>query len=341
MKKDISWGDYFKSEKRFADFLNACGCGGRQYFSPEDISEMDSRNTYQRREEAEQTVKYRDVVRKVALGTNFAIIGLENQEYINYALPVTCMSYDAGEYDKQRNSISKMVRDEKRYRNRGEFLYGFLKESRLHPVITFVLYSGENWDGPKELADILDYTGMPDFLRDLVQNYKVNLIDIRNWEDTSVFKTDLRQVFDCIRYSKDKKKLTELILTQPEYKELSADAVNVIQKYAKIEIKNMDEYSLGKGEKMNMCKAMEDWAAEERAEGKAEGLEEGEMKTLLSLVSKKVLKGKTPEEIAEELEIDIHTVELICDVIDSASSGSTQEELLEILLERKQNVSVC
>ena len=88
---------------------------------------------------------------------------------------------------------------------------------------------------------------------------------------------------------------------------------------------------------MNMCKAMEDWAAEERTEGR----EEGEMKTLLSLVNKKVLKGKTPEEIAEELEIDIHTVQLICDVIDSAPSGSTQEELLEILLERKQNVSVC
>lgn len=307
---------------------------------------MDSRNTYQRREEAEQTVKYRDVVRRVAMGANYAIIGLENQEYINYALPVTCMNYDAGEYDKQRNSISKIVRDEKRYRNKGEFLYGFLKESRLHPVITFVLYSGENWDGPKELNDILDYNGMPDFLRDLVQNYKVNLIDIRNWEDTSVFKTDLRQVFDCIRYSKDKKKLTELVLNQPEYKEISTDAVNVIRKYAKIEIKNMDEYSLGKGEKMNMCKAMEDWAAEERAaeeraEGKEEGREEGEMKTLLSQVSKKVLKGKIAEEIAEELEIDIHTVELICDVIDSAPSGSTQEELLKTLLERKQNASVC
>lgn len=42
----------------------------------------------------------------------------------------------------------------------------------------------------------------------------------------------------------------------------------------------------------------------------------------------------------EELELDIFTTELIYEVIESAPVGSTQEELLETLLERKQNTLV-
>ena len=75
-------------------------------------------------------------------------------------------------------------------------------------------------------------------------------------------------------------------------------------------------------------------------EGHEEGREEGEMKTLLLQVKKKVSKGKTPEEIADELELDISTTELIYEVIETAPVGSTQEELLETLLERKQNALV-
>ena len=75
-------------------------------------------------------------------------------------------------------------------------------------------------------------------------------------------------------------------------------------------------------------------------EGREEGREEGEMKTLLLQVNKKVSKGKTPEEIADELELDISTTELIYEVIETAPVGSTQEELLETLLERKQNALV-
>lgn len=47
-----------------------------------------------------------------------------------------------------------------------------------------------------------------------------------------------------------------------------------------------------------MCKAMEDWAAEERAEGRVEGREDN----LVSQICKKLQKGKTMEQIADEIE---------------------------------------
>ena len=49
-----------------------------------------------------------------------------------------------------------------------------------------------------------------------------------------------------------------------------------------------------------MCKAMEDWAAEERAEGREDNL--------VSQICKKLHKGKTMEQIADELEETVDVV---------------------------------
>ena len=54
-------------------------------------------------------------------------------------------------------------------------------------------------------------------------------------------------------------------------------------------LKNQNE-----GGKVNMCKAMEDWAAEERAEGREENL--------VNLIRKKLEKGKDIATIADEIE---------------------------------------
>lgn len=57
--------------------------------------------------------KYRDLIRKVAMGINFAVIGVENQEAVHYLMPLRSMAYDVAEYEKQAHSIRKKVRREK------------------------------------------------------------------------------------------------------------------------------------------------------------------------------------------------------------------------------------
>jgi len=52
------------------------------------------------------------------------------------------------------------------------------------------------------------------------------------------------------------------------------------------------------GGKVDMCKAMEDWAADERLEGKLEG----EENKLVELIRKKLEKGKDISTIADEVE---------------------------------------
>ena len=48
---------------------------------------------------------------------------------------------------------------------------------RLHPVISLCVYYGENpWDGPLSLTDMLE---IPNKIRPLVSDYKMNLIELR------------------------------------------------------------------------------------------------------------------------------------------------------------------
>lgn len=55
------------------------------------------------------------MVRKVAFGINFAIIGIEQQEEIDYRIPLRQMSYEAGEYENQAATIRKKVRNNSKY----------------------------------------------------------------------------------------------------------------------------------------------------------------------------------------------------------------------------------
>ena len=143
-------------------------------------------------------------------------------------------------------------------------------------MVTFILYSGEEeWDGPRTLHEMLDFAGIPESLRSMVQDYQINLIEIRRLTDTSMFKTDLRQVFDFIRCSHDKKALKKLIESDPAFQNMDEDAFDVMVQYGKAEemVGIKDEFR--KDGRIDMCKGLADWIAEEREAGMEAGMEAG------------------------------------------------------------------
>ena len=84
----------------------------------------------------------------------------------------------------RRRSIRKETWKNKKGLRGGEYLYGFRKESRLYPTVTFVLYYGEKeWDGAKDIHGLLDLTGLPAGLREKVSNYKIHIIEVRKLKD--------------------------------------------------------------------------------------------------------------------------------------------------------------
>ena len=301
MGKDVEWVDFFEDDCRYADAINGIIFSGKQVVSEADLSELDTR----------AGKKVRDLVRKTALGVNFAIVGIENQDEMDYEFPIRIMEYDVKRYKKQVTRTRNQLKQQKEKLNPGEFLYGFKKDSRLHPVVTFALYSGvKKWDGPLSLHDIIDFTDIPDELRKLVADYRIHLIDIRRFKDTSVFKTDLRQVFDFIRCAEDKKALLELVSEDEYFKNISQDTYDVITKYANLGegVIKMEKYKGENGE-INMCKGLRDLIDDSKEEGREE--------LLRGIVINMLRKNKTIEEICDLLGCDSTYVEAIRKEIES------------------------
>ncbi|MCM1121679.1 MAG: Rpn family recombination-promoting nuclease/putative transposase [Eubacterium sp.] len=285
MVRDIEWKGYFADDERYADIINGIACQGRQVVAKTDLYELDTQSGFlsgvkfvrERRSKVKHgRVRIRDCIRKTAFGVNFAIIGIESQEVTDYSMPLRNMAYDVGEYEKQASKIRKSVRKNHQTLRTGEYLYGFCKESRLYPVVTFILYFGEKkWDGPRTLHEILDFTDIPPGLKKMIPDYKINVIEIKSLEDTSVFKTDVKQVFDFIRCAEDKKALQELVEKDDYYKNMEEDAFDVVSRYTNtaglVEVK---EYYRKEGG-INMCKAITDWLEESKEEGREAGIEEG------------------------------------------------------------------
>ena len=301
MGKDVEWVDFFEDDCRYADAINGIIFSGKQVVSEADLSELDTR----------AGKKVRDLVRKTALGVNFAIVGIENQDEMDYEFPIRIMEYDVKRYKKQVTRTRNQLKQQKEKLNPGEFLYGFKKDSRLHPVVTFALYSGvKKWDGPLSLHDIIDFTDIPDELRKLVADYRIHLIDIRRFKDTSVFKTDLRQVFDFIRCAEDKKALLELVSEDEYFKNISQDTYDVITKYANLGegVIEMEKYK-GEDGGINMCKGLRDLIDDSKEEGREE--------LLRGIVINMLRKNKTIEEICDLLGCDSTYVEAIRKEIES------------------------
>ena len=291
MEIDVCWKEYFRDDARYADLINGIGCNGQQLVKANDLQETDSQMVIGKRYKALEKggrIHIRDMVRKVAFGVNFAIIGLENQEMVDYSMPLRCLEYDVGEYEKQAGRIRRKLRKQKGL-NAEEYLYGFKKESRLYPVVTFILYGGkEIWDGPESLHDMLDWTDVPEKLKQFVSDYPIHVIKIREFENTDVFTTDVKQVFDFIRCSGDRQALAKLVQKDEAYQAMKEDAYEVATRYVNAEelIQVKDEYR-GKDGKVNMCQALkeliEDGRAEGRAEGRALGLADGRKEIVLRM----------------------------------------------------------
>ncbi|MGN0341753.1 MAG: hypothetical protein ACI4DO_03075, partial [Roseburia sp.] len=70
-------------------------------------------------------------------------------------------------------------------------------------------------------------------------------------------------------------------------------------------------------------------------EGYEDGFSDGELSKLTKLICRKLEKNKSPEIIADELEEDLDTVKLICDVVKTHAPNYDVEKIVEQLQEKK------
>ena len=263
---------------------------------PERLQELDTTELVQlivkgKNNKNESVQKYRDILKAAVImedeNADYLLLGIENQTEIHYAMPVRNMIYDALQYGNQVAAIAAQNVKEKKAPTRAEFLSGFYKADKLRPVITLVLHFGADpWDVATSLHEMMDFP--LEELRTFIQDYKIHLIDPAALEPDELekFSTSLREVLGCIKYSKDKEKLSSFIRNNTRMM-LEINAARVIQAITNITLDLSEEV-----EEVDMCKAIDDMMQDSREEGKAEGRTEGILFALTGLVRDGVLSIK-------------------------------------------------
>ena len=302
-KADVILKDFWRQNERFADLFNAVIFRGKQVIKPEDLTERDTdmSGIIQFKDYRKTLERTRDVVKKMAYGVEFAVLGIESQQKIHYAMPLRTMLYDSLGYLKEYQEITRIRKAERGKMTEDEFLSKMRKEDRLHPIISIVLYYSEkSWDGPTCLKDMI--VEMPEEVEQIFSDYKMNLVQIRESEQYTFHNEEVRAVFEISReiFNGNLDKINE----KYRNRDLTPELITVIGKITD----SAELVRQGKIEEVaNMCTALEKWEKENIERGTKRGIEIGTNQGIEKGIAKMVLtllnKGKTVEETADWLDL--------------------------------------
>ena len=211
------------------------------------------------------------------------ILGVELQSEISYDMPVRVMHYDALSYAYQVKVCEAQHRQNADFSDAGAFLSGIMKDDKLIPVVTVVLYFGKSlWDGAVKFSDMLVIVPCK-MMQALIHDPVLHLIDPHQLTEHQLLRlqSELREVFAFIKYADDRQKLMRFLNRHCKDRTISGNAVNVINVFTKAKIRRSR-----KQEDIQMCQAIIELKEEARAagkrEGKREGIREGKLENLLA-----------------------------------------------------------
>ena len=296
IKTDVILKDFWRQNDRFADLFNAVVFQGKEVLKPEALQEMDMdlSGIIRFKDYEESLVRTRDVVKKMAFGVEFAVLGIESQMKTHYAMPLRTLLYDGMGYLKEYQEIAHS-RKTGGGMTEAEFLSGMRKEDRLHPIISIVVYYSENvWDGPMCLKDMI--VEMPEEIERIFSDYKMNLVQVRESEQYVFHNEDVKTVFEISR--EIFKGNFDKINTEYKDREIKSELVTVIGKITdSVELMRQGNSK----EVVSMCTALEKLKEQGREEGRQEGREEGRQEGLKDLIMEWTKDGYSVGEIAKLL----------------------------------------
>ncbi len=254
-----------------------CGIFGPYAEELEDV-DTESSSVLEHRKYAESIQASRDNIkirkRSTAHNVEFVMLGMENQEYIDYAMPLRVMGYEHGTYKKQyEDNAKKYVKASGL--DGDEYLSKMKKTDRFIPVITIVVYYGEKpWDGATSLHGMLK---IDEKIAGFVNDHRMLLVEARKNDLGSRDRknVDLFNLFEILldmkRSAKEiKDRVIDYVQGHKIEKSVFVTAVSVTDYKIDRDILGM-EGDMG----MYMSKVFRETWAEGEAKGREEGREEG------------------------------------------------------------------
>ncbi|MDE6251305.1 MAG: Rpn family recombination-promoting nuclease/putative transposase [Lachnospiraceae bacterium] len=297
-RNDISLKVYLSNKRRFADLFNCTLMGGSQVIDPNRLE--NSPTVMSVSDENGFMERINDISMRYRFGnSSLALITLENQEYIDYAMPLRVMLQQALAYDRQLKEIKSQNKNHT-LQGSGEFLSKVKKADKILPVVILVAYWGEDeWDGAKSIHDMMDFEPQTEMLRHFVPEYKINFVNLKEYKDSENFKTELRMFSGLYFCKNSKRKMSKYIESHKECVNIDSDTFWAIANISDIGcLKGLEKYK--EKEEIDMCKAFEENWLDGLEKGIEKGIEKGTFKTLCSLVKDGLIKS---EEAAKRMNI--------------------------------------
>lgn len=285
-KTDEYQFDYLDDDRRFADQINGALFQGRQIVKSEELLPADTQAVYLGKE-AGRREHAKTVVDKARMwkGKRLHILAVENQSYVDHQMVIRNMLSESLGYHKQWKQKKRehgKAGDLKS--GKDEYLSGIEKKEKFTPIITLVVYYGMDhpWDGAKCLHELID---IDEELKAYVTNYKLNLYDCHEHDTFDEYQTGLRQIFETLRYAKDKEKLGRILAeNHAAYSGIDADTRELLSVVANVKIPETCKVMKDGEERYDMCKAFEDMRLEGVEEGIERGIEKGIEKGIYALI---------------------------------------------------------
>ena len=300
---DIRLKNFWRDNTHSADLVNAVVFGGEEVVQPDMLLEADTdfSGIISFPEYDEALKRIHDIVKKWSLGMEFIVFAVEDQSRVHYAMPLRTMIYDAMGYLKEYQELTRLRKQQRSKKagnatteTRDEFLSGIQKGDRLHAQISIVLYCGDHpWDGPFSLRDMMEE--LPPSASAAFCNYEMNLVQILDSGNYIFHSKDVRPLFEgsaaLMRGDFD-------FIYQNFRQGIPSELAAIM---ALITGSELLRHQAEKEETVDMCKALEDF--------EKNAAEKGAWEKIVSIVSIKSRKGKSPEQIADELEESLPVIE--------------------------------
>ncbi len=301
LKPDTILKDFWRDNRKFADLFNTCMFSGQEIVHPEHLRELDTvaASIYENDQGHAETVeRFRDLVKMDDLGNTYIILGLENQSYIDYTMPLRILEYDVHMYRREIADWCKKHETRK-----------FPKGQKLNLVATMVIYYGEkSWDGPMSLRDMVY---IPQGMEFLVPEFPMQFVDISK-EKRKFREKDVQTLFELVQLQRENRMAVK---DYPPVSKEVAYAVSVITKNKEIQ----DRIAQSEGEEVDMWQFWKDLKNEGRQEGIQEGRQEGIQEGYSRIIRSMRKKGYTEETISTATELPLSYVREICKQMSPSS----------------------
>lgn len=275
-QKDVLLARYLSDSERYADLWNAFL--GTKFISSKELEILEPKGIQKNNSQVQMKRVEHDLLKKYRKDGCMCILGVENQEIIDYRMVIRSIGYGLEACQRQLNEIAAKHMEKKDCK-KDAYISKMKKEDRLFPVAILVVYFGkDSWDGVTELHHLFGMKNYPEELEKIIPDYKLNLLDIQRFPYMERFQTDLYLVFGFLRRRWDKRLLRRFIKENEErFHSMKEDAYDVIQAYGQFPgmKERKEEYRNAKGE-YDMCLAWDGIMEEERLKGRKQGRIEGQ-----------------------------------------------------------------